>query len=93
MSANKTSAVAADEPVDVLFALQDKFDLLDFAGPVEAFTSALHNFKDECKTPSLLVCAELYPSVLSMAITLLTCWCRQQLPKPLRSPSPPLSPR
>jgi hypothetical protein len=48
MSANKTSAVA-DEPIDVLVALQDKFDLLDMAGPVEAFTNALHDFKDPCK--------------------------------------------
>jgi transcriptional regulator GlxA family with amidase domain len=66
MSANKTSAVAADEPVDVLFALQDKFDLLDFAGPVEAFTNALHNFKDQCKNPSLVARAGSYPSVTSM---------------------------
>lgn len=48
MSANKTSAVA-DEPIDVLFALQPKFDLLDFAGPVEVFTNALHDFKDDCE--------------------------------------------
>lgn len=48
MSANKTSAVG-DEPIDVLVALQDKFDLLDMAGPVEAFTNALHDFKDLCE--------------------------------------------
>lgn len=48
MAANKTSAVS-DEPVDVLVVLHPKFDLLDFAGPVEVFTTALHNFKDSCK--------------------------------------------
>jgi hypothetical protein len=48
MSANKSSAVS-DEPIDVLVALQDKFDLLDMAGPVEAFSTALHDFKDPCK--------------------------------------------
>lgn len=49
MAANKTSAVS-DEPIDVLFALHPKFDLLDFAGPVEVFTTALHDFKDECES-------------------------------------------
>ncbi|KAG6117679.1 hypothetical protein E4U13_000905 [Claviceps humidiphila] len=46
MAAQKTSAVS-DEPIDVLFALHPKFDLLDFAGPLEVFTSALHDAKDE----------------------------------------------
>lgn len=45
MSASKTSAVS-DEPIDVLVALQSNFNLLDFTGPVEAFTSALHDWKD-----------------------------------------------
>jgi transcriptional regulator GlxA family with amidase domain len=48
MAAHKTSAVS-DEPIDVLFALHPKFDLLDFAGPMEVFTSAQHDPKDECK--------------------------------------------
>jgi hypothetical protein len=48
MAANKTSAVS-DEPIDVLIALHHKFDLLDLAGPVEALTTALHDFKDECE--------------------------------------------
>jgi hypothetical protein len=52
MSANKSSAVS-DEPIDVLVALQDKFDLLDMAGPVEAFSTALHDFKDPCKSESI----------------------------------------
>jgi transcriptional regulator GlxA family with amidase domain len=48
MAAHKTSAVA-DEPIDVLFALHPKFDFLDFAGPLEVFTSAQHDPKDECE--------------------------------------------
>ena len=35
MAANKTSAVADMEPVDVLFVLHEKFNLMDFAGPLE----------------------------------------------------------
>ncbi|KAK3307021.1 class I glutamine amidotransferase-like protein [Chaetomium strumarium] len=41
----KTSAVA-DEPIQVLFALHDGFDLMDFAGPCEVLTTALHDSKD-----------------------------------------------
>lgn len=41
--ASKTSAVADTEPVDVLFALHDKFDILDFAGPLQVLTTALHD--------------------------------------------------
>lgn len=47
--ASKTSAVADNEPVDVLFALHDKFDFLDFAGPLEVLTTALHDINDPCK--------------------------------------------
>ncbi|KAI0398537.1 class I glutamine amidotransferase-like protein [Xylariaceae sp. FL0594] len=36
-----------DEPVEVLFALHDKFDLLDFAGPLEVLTKALYDKNDE----------------------------------------------
>jgi hypothetical protein len=46
MSAQKTSAIADQEPVDVLFAIHEKFDLLDFAGALEVFTTACHDFKD-----------------------------------------------
>lgn len=35
MAATKTSAVADMEPVDVLFVLHEKFNLMDFAGPLE----------------------------------------------------------
>ncbi|OHE93953.1 hypothetical protein CORC01_10740 [Colletotrichum orchidophilum] len=44
--ANKSSAVA-DEPIEVLFALQPNFDLLDMAGPMEALSTALHDQKDK----------------------------------------------
>jgi len=35
------------EPIEVLFALHPKFDLLDFAGPLEVLSSARHDFNDE----------------------------------------------
>ncbi|SPN97551.1 uncharacterized protein DNG_01062 [Cephalotrichum gorgonifer] len=47
MSAHKTSAVVDEhERLDVLFVLHPKFNLLDFAGPWEVFTSALHEASD-----------------------------------------------
>lgn len=47
--ASKSSAVADQEPVDVLFALHDKFVLTDFAGPLEVLSRAQHDIKDPCK--------------------------------------------
>jgi hypothetical protein len=47
--AAKESAVS-DEPVDVLFALHPKFNLLDMAGPLEVIASALHDPKDPSKS-------------------------------------------
>lgn len=44
--ASKSSAVADQEPIEVLVALHDKFELLDFAGPVETLAHALHDVKD-----------------------------------------------
>lgn len=44
--AHKTSAVS-DEPIEVLFALQPKFNLLDFAGPLEVLDWARHDKNDE----------------------------------------------
>ncbi|GAW18869.1 hypothetical protein ANO14919_083510 [Xylariales sp. No.14919] len=38
---------ASNEPVEVLFALQDKFNLTDLAAPLEALTTALHDKNDE----------------------------------------------
>jgi transcriptional regulator GlxA family with amidase domain len=46
MAANKSSAIDDQEPIDVLIALQDKFDLLDFAGPLSVLSAAAHNFSD-----------------------------------------------
>ncbi|RYP77737.1 hypothetical protein DL770_007021 [Monosporascus sp. CRB-9-2] len=43
---HKTSAVS-DEPVQVLFVLQNKFDLLDFAGPLEVLAQARADKKDD----------------------------------------------
>lgn len=48
MAANKTSAIADQEPVDILFALQPGFDMLDFAGPLAAFHKAQHDPADSC---------------------------------------------
>ena len=41
------SAVADQEPIEVLFALQDKFNLLDFAGALEVLTMAKHDMKND----------------------------------------------
>jgi len=64
MAANKSSAVS-DEPIDVLIALHHKFDLLDLAGPVEALTTALHDFKDESSKAFEITLAGAEPKVLS----------------------------
>lgn len=48
MAANKTSAIADQEPLEVLFALHPKFDMLDFAGPLAVFSQAQHDFADDC---------------------------------------------
>ncbi|KAK0388587.1 hypothetical protein NLU13_4830 [Sarocladium strictum] len=64
MSANKTSAVS-DEPIDVLVVLHPKFDLLDMAGPVEVFTTALHNFKDPSTKAFEITTTGAEPKVLS----------------------------
>lgn len=64
MSASKTSAVA-DEPIDVLVALHPKFDLLDFAGPVQVFTSALHDAKDETSRAFEITTVGAEPQVFS----------------------------
>ena len=48
--ASKSSAVA-DEPIDVLFALQSGFNLMDFAGPLEVLTTALHDAQDPGELP------------------------------------------
>jgi transcriptional regulator GlxA family with amidase domain len=62
--ASKTSAVA-DEPIEVLFALHPKFNLLDFAGPVEVLTSCLHDAKDPTSKAFEITIASGEPTVLS----------------------------
>ncbi|KAK3902116.1 putative amidotransferase-domain-containing protein [Staphylotrichum tortipilum] len=62
--ASKTSAVA-DEPIDVLFALHPKFNLLDFAGPLEVLTSALHDAQDPTSKAFEVTIAAGEPQVLS----------------------------
>ncbi|KAK3323478.1 class I glutamine amidotransferase-like protein [Cercophora scortea] len=62
--ANKTSAVS-DEPIDVLFALHPKFNLMDFAGPLEVLTSALHDFNDPSSNAFEVTIAAAEPKVIS----------------------------
>ncbi|KAK4150925.1 protein DJ-1 [Chaetomidium leptoderma] len=62
--ASKTSAVA-DEPIEVLFALHPKFNLMDFAGPLEVMTSALHDAQDPTSKAFEVTIAGGEPQVLS----------------------------
>ncbi|KAM7188201.1 protein DJ-1 [Rhypophila sp. PSN 637] len=62
--AHKTSAVA-DEPIDVLFALQPKFNLTDLAGPLEVLTTALHDPQDPTSKAFEVTIAAGEPKVLS----------------------------
>ncbi|KAK3379937.1 putative amidotransferase-domain-containing protein [Lasiosphaeria ovina] len=62
--ASKTSAVS-DEPIDVLFALQSGFNLLDFAGPLEVLTTAQHDFNDASTKAFEVTIAGGEPKVLS----------------------------
>lgn len=62
--ASKSSAVA-DEPIDVLFALQSGFNLMDFAGPLEVLTTALHDAQDPTSKAFEVTIAAGEPTVLS----------------------------
>ncbi|KAI0152384.1 class I glutamine amidotransferase-like protein [Hypoxylon sp. NC0597] len=62
--AHKTSAVA-DEPIEVLFALHPKFDLLDFAGTLEVLEWARHDKNDESTKAFDCTIAAAEPKVLS----------------------------
>ncbi|KAK4640396.1 hypothetical protein QC761_603260 [Podospora bellae-mahoneyi] len=62
--AHKESAVA-DEPIDVLFALHDKFNLMDFAGPLEVLTTALHDQSDPASKAFEVTIAGGTPTVIS----------------------------
>ncbi len=48
MSAIRESGDAA-EPIQVLFTLHDQMSLLDFSGPLEVLSNALHNKSDPGK--------------------------------------------
>ncbi|KAM0255856.1 hypothetical protein ACHAQJ_005361 [Trichoderma viride] len=65
MAANKTSAIADQEPVDVLFALHPGFDMLDFAGPLAAFYQAQHDPTDASTKAFEVTLAGIEPQVLS----------------------------
>ncbi|KAI5919913.1 class I glutamine amidotransferase-like protein [Camillea tinctor] len=62
--AHKTSAVS-DEPIEVLFALQPKFNLMDFAGPLEVLSRALHDKNDESTQAFNCTVAAAEPKVIS----------------------------
>jgi putative intracellular protease/amidase len=62
--ANKSSAVA-DEPIEVLFALHPKFNIMDFAGPLEVLTTALHDAQDPTSKAFEITIAAGEPKVLS----------------------------
>ena len=59
--ASKTSAVADQEPIEVLIALHDKFELMDFTGPVETLMHALHDVKD----PGMMIAPLVSPVAAS----------------------------
>jgi len=48
------ASAPADNPIQVLIALHEKFDLMDFAGPCEVFAAAQHDPNDPGTFPSLL---------------------------------------
>ncbi|EFW98454.1 hypothetical protein CMQ_4306 [Grosmannia clavigera kw1407] len=60
-----TSAVADSETISVLFALHENFDLLDFAGPLEAFHWGLSDIKDKSSRAFDITIAGADPKVLS----------------------------
>ncbi|KAI4870050.1 class I glutamine amidotransferase-like protein [Hypoxylon rubiginosum] len=62
--AHKTSAVS-DEPIEVLFALYPKFNLLDFAGPLEILDWARHDKNDETTGAFDITIASDEPQVVS----------------------------
>ncbi|ROT40662.1 class I glutamine amidotransferase-like protein [Sodiomyces alkalinus F11] len=62
--ANKNSAVS-DEPIEVLFALQPKFNLTDLAGPLEALAWAQHDANDASSKAFECTLAAAEPKVLS----------------------------
>ncbi|KOS21377.1 Protein DJ-1 [Escovopsis weberi] len=64
MSAHKNSAVS-DEPINILIALHPKFDLFDLAGPLEVFSHAQHDPKDEESKAFEMTLVGVEPQVLT----------------------------
>lgn len=62
--ASKTSAVSED-PIEVLFVLHNKFDLLDFAGPFEVLSQARQKNDDDTSRAFDCTVAGAEPKVLS----------------------------
>ncbi|KAF2971095.1 hypothetical protein GQX73_g2429 [Xylaria multiplex] len=56
---------ASTEPIEVLFALQDKFNLTDLAAPLEALTTALHDKNDETTKAFDITIVGAEPKVMS----------------------------
>ncbi|KAJ3561395.1 hypothetical protein NPX13_g8966 [Xylaria arbuscula] len=52
-------------PIEVLFALQDKFNLTDFAAPLEVLHTALHDKNDESTRAFECTIASAEPKVMS----------------------------
>jgi hypothetical protein len=50
-----------NEPLQVLFPLHDNFDTLDFAGPMEMFSHALHDQKNKGEKLVATQCASFQP--------------------------------
>jgi transcriptional regulator GlxA family with amidase domain len=51
----------ADEPIEVLFALHPKFNIMDFAGPLEVLTTALHDAQDPSELPIFVTRPRSFP--------------------------------
>ncbi|KAI1776868.1 class I glutamine amidotransferase-like protein [Hypoxylon cercidicola] len=62
--AHKTSAVS-DEPIEVLIALYPKFNIMDFAGPLEVLDLARHDKNDETTKAFDITIASDEPKVIS----------------------------
>jgi len=61
------------EPLKVLIALQDGFDLCDMAGPMEVFTWAQHNPKDEeTKAFRVVLCGDSQTVTSQQGVTVST---------------------
>ncbi|KAI1302284.1 ThiJ/PfpI family protein [Xylaria venustula] len=56
---------SSTDPIQVLFALHDKFNLTDFAAPLEALTTALHDKNDDTTKAFDCTIAGAEPKILS----------------------------